>query len=271
MQKPQSKVKLDRNLSLPLTVAGGVFALIITAVLFFPGSFLSKLYYLSGAVCAQRPAHSNFFNGEQLPVETRMVGIFCGFALTWFVLWFVGRGRDIKLPPRPLAIVFSVFVLVMVADGLNATFWDWGFVTLYEPQNWLRLITGTLSGIGMAALIMPIYNQVVWKQTYKRPSVRTWGELAGLTFGIGGAIILTTISGWGGFFWILAVVSMAGLLAMLVILNLIVYYGFFRQNKQARDFYDLLIPFCLLLLFSLIELTIVASGRVAVIGSPFNF
>jgi uncharacterized membrane protein len=264
-------VELDRNLYIPLSLAGGAFALILGVIIFAPGSFLAKMYLIHGAVCPQRADHSYFFEGVQLPAEARMLGIFGGFMLAWFILWFIGRGRDVHLPPRPITLALAIFVLLMVLDGLNATFWDAGVLKLYQPQNWLRLITGTLYGIAMAAFILPIYNKVVWKHTFNRPAIRHWRELSWLTFGVVAGLGLITLSGWTVSFWVLTLVSTLGLIAMLAILNIIIYFGFFRQKTPARDFYDLLTPLSLLLIFTLVELTLVAGGRVLLFGSPFNF
>src|SRR5690242_8144755 len=79
-------VSLDRNQGPLWLVLGTGFVLLMLAV-FLPGSFLEKLAWLDSGVCPQRPAHSYFFDGQQMPLEARMVGIFAGFLLTFLGLW----------------------------------------------------------------------------------------------------------------------------------------------------------------------------------------
>jgi len=59
--------------------------------------------------------------------------------------------------------VLVLFVVAMGFDGVNS------YLTLlpilphlYEPHNWLRLTTGTLEGIALAAVVLPVFNQTMW-------------------------------------------------------------------------------------------------------------
>ncbi len=266
---PQPGVALDRSRVRPLLVAGAAAFFTLGLTVVWPGSLSEKLHLLTGGVCAQRPAHSYYMDGQMLPVEARMVGIFSGFALTWFFMWFIGRGRAGRLPRLPLLITLGAMVAVMALDGLNATFYDLNWPTLYQPQNWLRLLTGTLSGIGLAGLIQPIFNYTAWKQPWRLASFRNWGEL-GAIMGVGGLLMLAVFSGWGVFFWPIALLTVGGGLWMLTVLNLLIYLVFARREGQARDSYDLLTTTSIVFLVSMAEFAATAALRFSLIGTGIH-
>lgn len=262
---PQPGVVLDRSRVRPLLVAGAAAFFTLGLTIVWPGSLLEKLHLITGGVCAQRPAHSYYMDGQMLPVEARMVGIFSGFALTWFFLWFIGRGRAGRLPRIPLLITLGSMVAVMALDGLNATFYDLGWPILYQPQNWLRLLTGTLSGIGLAGLIQPIFNYTAWKLPWRMASFRNWGEL-GAILSVGGLLMLAVFSDWGILFWPIALLTVGGGLWMLTVLNLLIYLVFARREGQACDSYDLLTTASIVFLVSLGEFAATAALRFSLIG-----
>ena len=104
-------------------VIGGL-ALATLGFFLAPGAPAEKLSALVMGICPQRPAHSLFLGGMQLPLEARMVGIFVGFLAGWLANWLTGRGLADGLGrwwALPLALTL---ILIMGADGLNALAWD---------------------------------------------------------------------------------------------------------------------------------------------------
>jgi uncharacterized membrane protein len=76
-------------------------------------------------VSAQRPSHSVFVGGEQLPLEARMGGIFLGFLCALLLLWVLGRLRASQPPSGALGLACWALVALTGLDGLNA-FLAWG-------------------------------------------------------------------------------------------------------------------------------------------------
>ncbi len=261
--KPKSNDALQRRRLVASTVVLGTLALL----LFAPGTLLDKLFFISSGICSQRPAHSHFFDGQQLPLETRMVGIFSAFLLTLVFLWFIGRGRTLRLPPRSLTITLICLILPVALDGLNATLYDLGWFHLYEPQLFLRLLTGTLSGIGFAVLIQPMFNLLVWGLAHPGGPLRRWRELGAVLL-IGVALIAVVMSGWGIFFWPLAFLAVGGVFTMMVILNLMIFMVISGRQNWARRPADLLTPVALTFLFTLAEMSLFAVIRISLIGAP---
>lgn len=262
-------VSLDRPRG-PLLVAGGVGLALLVVLLAWPGSLLEKISWLNSGVCPQRPGHSYFFDGQQMPLEARMVGIFGGFLLTFVGLWLVGRGRALQWPGRKLAIALTGLILVMVFDGLNSTFLDLGWPTIYQPQNWLRVVTGAVSGVGMAGLLLPVVNMTIWRRGYLTLPFRRGRE-------IGYALVpvllyaLATISGWGILFWPLSLIAVGGVILMLVMFNLIIVTIIFRKENAVKSFYGLLTPATLVILVSLGQMALFAALRLALGGTEASF
>lgn len=247
--------------------AAGVGLLLLITLGLWPADWLSKFFFLNSGICPQRPGHSYFFGEKQMPIEARMIGIFAGFALTTFILWFVGRGRAIHWPNRVTLPILLGLVGVMALDGLNATFHDLGLVTLYPPQNWLRIITGTLSGIGMAGIILPVFNQTLWKYAYDKTTFRRWWEIA-LMLIPGAVIVFGTISSWEIFFWPLAVLATAGVIGMLTVFNLIIFTVAFKRENRVQSATEFLTPLTFGILFSLAELVLFATLRYMAGATP---
>jgi uncharacterized membrane protein len=258
-------VSLDHPRGPLLLVVGAVLVLLALAVA-LPGSLLEKITWLNSGVCPQRPGHTYFFEGRQMPLEARMVGIFGGFLLTFLGLWLVGRGRALQWPSRKLGLALGGLVLVMVFDGLNSTAFDLGWPVLYQPQNWLRVVTGVVSGVGMAGLLLPVVNMTLWRRGYLTSTFRRGREIIyalvpALLFALG------TIWGWGPLFWPLSLLAVSGVVAMLAMFNLIILAIIFRKENAINSFYGLITPATLVVLFSLGQMALFAVLRLALGGS----
>lgn len=132
-------------------------------------------------VCAQRPEHSLFIAGTQLPLEARMGGIFGGFLLGLVYCLALGRARSVRFPDAPTSSALAAFVGLTALDGLNAVLYDLGRPHLYEPDNAMRLATGLLCGFALAAFSLASVASVLWKDGEWEAPIRSLGEgLAGL-------------------------------------------------------------------------------------------
>ncbi|MGA1866519.1 MAG: DUF2085 domain-containing protein [Thermoplasmatota archaeon] len=101
---------------------------------------LARFYYRFGDLyCHQKDHRSYFLNGNQMPVCSRDLGLFCGIFLGCVAGSMYRKG--IKL------WVLAIFLAPMVVDGsLQA-------ITPYESFNILRLITGSIGGLGIGAYL----------------------------------------------------------------------------------------------------------------------
>ncbi|MGC9357518.1 MAG: DUF2085 domain-containing protein, partial [Anaerolineae bacterium] len=127
---------------------------VIGFIFFTPPALLRKLDYVGAAVCHRIPSHSFFVAGEQLPVCQRCTGTFAGALLGLLFQWLVlRRRRSQRFPPLWIWLVMGLFFAAWGLDGFNSfTTFNGRSVGIlgYEPQPWLRLLTGTLVGMSMS-------------------------------------------------------------------------------------------------------------------------
>jgi uncharacterized membrane protein len=216
---------------------------IATSVLSPPWTVLGKTRLVGYAICHQIPERSFHIHGQQLPLCARCTGIYMG-ALTGFTLmWLMGRKRAASLPPVPITLVFVGFIVTLGIDGINSylTFFP-GMPHLYEPQNWLRLTTGTLEGLALSAFVFPVLNYSLWRDANQSaPSVRNFKELA-LMVAAGGVIILLILLELPLLLYPLAVLSTLGVLVMLGSINTMIVVALSRREGTALTWRQAVLP-----------------------------
>jgi uncharacterized membrane protein len=178
-------------------------------------------------VSAQRPSHSVFLGGEQLPLEARMGGIFLGFLCSVAVV--VGLGR--------LRASWALVALTGL-DGLNAFFFDGGLAHLYAPNAALRLLTGLGAGLGLGLMSVPVVASVVWTQPSDEASIEDPVELlaALAVAGLVGALLL---AGVGVLVWPFTLAMLAGVIVAFGVANLYIIVLASRRLRQAATLANL--------------------------------
>jgi uncharacterized membrane protein len=201
-------------------------ALVVAAVLAFlatPGWLPRKLLLAMGGVCGLRPAHSYFAGDIQLPMESRMVGIYGGFSLTLLVLLTLRRLGSRRLGSRLVIGILALFFASMVFDGINSTMADLGLPHLYVSTNLTRLLTGLLSGIAIAPFLLWLVSVRAMPRegSLPRPVFRSaWELLLALMPNAGFAALV--ISEQATFYYPIALLSVGGVVLVLAIVSMLV-------------------------------------------------
>ncbi len=120
------------------------------------------------SVCHQLPSRSLAIGNAVLPVCSRCSGIYMGFFVTAIILFIMFRGKENDLPPPYILIIFSIFFLSMIIDGIASNF------GLYNTNNNIRFITGLLCGSSVMVITYPVFVFQYYKQSkkgklFKRP------------------------------------------------------------------------------------------------------
>lgn len=214
-------------------VAVGLF------LLFTPDGLLGKADMVGYAVCHRIPSHSFFIAGRQLPLCARCSGTFLG-ALSGLVGQAVvlKRRRAAGFPPGPILVVMLGFVVLWGFDGLNSYMsMSLGRPLLYTPQQWLRLATGTLTGVTISSVLWPTINFSLCVDPSPEPAVRSWRDL-GLLLLMGGGMALLVWSRWPPLLYPVALLSAAGVLAMLTGVNTVLVamaLGWENRYRRCRE------------------------------------
>jgi uncharacterized membrane protein len=208
-----------------LSGLGAGFIVAVLAVAFWPGaSLVDRLMVLDGGICAQNPTHSFFPGGVQLPLCSRNTGIYLGFTCSLLWLAYSGRLRASGLPGRKAALILVLAALLMAEDGFNSLFRDLGLPHLYTPANPLRLATGLGMGAAMAAFIVPTASGVIWQEDDTRPSFARPRDLLPL-LSILAVAFLAVASQASPLLYPIAILSSAGLVVVVTLLNLVLVLG----------------------------------------------
>jgi uncharacterized membrane protein len=238
------------------------------ALIFFllaPWSLYDKLWGIAFAICPQRPSHSLFFSGVQMPIEAREGGIFAGFTLGVVYLNIKGRGKASELPSTRLLALLVGFIALMGLDGLNAVAYDFYLPTPYTPNLPMRLGTGLLAGLGVAGILWPVFNQTIWRLVSPAPS---FGKLSEVGTAVSLLVLfwLAGLSGWSFLLYPISIIAIAGQVILVTILMTTLAAALLRLDGRAVTALDL-VPLLLLgLALTAIMFGITASVRFALFG-----
>jgi len=199
-----------------------------------PAGLLGKADAIGYAVCHRIDVRSFHINGRPLPLCARCSGMYLGAMLGLVFLSLTSRRRG-GLPPRGIQVLLGVFVLAFGIDGLNSFFsLIPGFPTLYQPQNWLRLVTGTGMGLVIAAFLFPAFNQTVWREWDPRPALGSWKLLSGL-IALAAVVDLALLSERPLILYPLALISAAGVMVILtMVYSMLWLMAFKRENRYEN-------------------------------------
>lgn len=123
--------------------------------------------------CHQFPHHSIFWQGLQLPICVRDIGITMGFLAGILALYLARNNRSRNLDLRTLLL----FVPMAVDGGFQLLgFWESTFISRY--------LTGLLSGLGVALFFLPLLRKEVGEKVPSRKAL-AWFSLVSAPLFIG--------------------------------------------------------------------------------------
>ncbi|MCJ7535691.1 MAG: DUF2085 domain-containing protein, partial [Anaerolineales bacterium] len=112
-----------------------------------PPGLLGKADAIGYAVCHRIDLRSFHIGDLQLPLCARCSGMYLGAMIGLIYQWVIGR-RRIGMSSWKIILPTSVFVLLFAIDGLNSFYSLFADAPgLYQPNNTLRLLTGTGMGL----------------------------------------------------------------------------------------------------------------------------
>lgn len=156
-----------------------------------PHGLDGKLEAVGYAVCHQIASHTLEIGGKLLPLCARCTGMYLGTLLALLVL----RSNS-KLSSKPATakiVILAVFFLVFTVDGVNSMLTSFFPISpLYPPSNHMRLGTGLLMGVVLGNILLPLWNQTLWKQSDPGPVLKNWKQFALLLL----CIILVGVLVW---------------------------------------------------------------------------
>lgn len=222
------------------------------------GKALAALHGL----CAQQPDHTFMLGDRRLPFDARMTGIYGGAFATFVTLCILGRHRAGRLPTWPLALVAVAFVALMGIDGLNSTAMDLRGVSLYTPHNLLRLVTGLLTGITLASLLMLLLAETLWQRGLRKPVavLNHWRDFGWLLLAQAPLLLMLAL-GWSVFWPLLTLLMLVTAAGVMMILVLVFVLLMTRRENRARSVRDIAAPATIALWVAFVVIGSLAGGR----------
>jgi uncharacterized membrane protein len=234
-----------------------------------PGGLLGKADAIGFAVCHRIASHSFFLDDRQFPLCARCTGIYLGVLLG--LGYSFRKGRLAGLPPWRLGIVLVIFGLGLAVDGVNS------YINLlrntpflYASVNWLRLLTGTLFGMGVGIYLAAVFYQTVWKESDGRPALGNFRQL-GILVLLGGVIDAAILSDNPLLLYPLAVLATAGVLAVLALAYTMLWILIFKQANTFESWRGLWFSLTSGFSTALVQIILIDAIRLALTGTWAGF
>jgi uncharacterized membrane protein len=243
------------------------FLLVAGYVLVPPIAPLDKAHLVGYSICHQIPDRSFSMGDSRLPLCARCTGTYLGVAITFVALGLLGRLRAGEMLPKAMLIVLASFILIMGVDGLNSYLsLFWHRPILYPPANWLRAVTGSLNGIALSLIVIPVFNYAVWRHPQPvRPLRNLWQLMTIVTVTFAAVAAVQFEPPW--LLYPAALVSVGGILWILTLVNTMILLTVFRQENQAETWREAAVPLLSGLAATLIELTVMGILRYTLTGT----
>jgi uncharacterized membrane protein len=228
-----------------------IAAILVFAVWFSftPPGLLGKADSIGYAVCHRIDERSFQIGDRQLPLCARCTGEFYAAAIS-LLFFAIVSPRKSAMPGWKLGATLLLFLIAFGIDGTNSFLYllkqtSGGALdsipNLYIPNNTLRLLTGSGMGIALASILYPAFNQSAWKDTDPGRAL-DWKKLGGL-IGIIFLIDIAVLTENPVVLYPIAILSVLGVLALLVIVFSMVWVLIMRQENEFTSLKQMWMPF----------------------------
>jgi uncharacterized membrane protein len=228
-----------------------IAAVIVFAIWLYitPPGLLGKADAVGYAICHRIDERSFHIGDRQLPLCARCTGEFYSAAITLIFLSIFSRKQS-GMPGWKLGAPLLLFFFAFGIDGTNSFLYllkqiDGGVLNnipnLYIPNNTLRLFTGSGMGIALASILYPAFNQSAWKDHDPKPAL-DWKKLGGL-IAIVLLVDLAILTESPIVLYPIAILSVLGVLALLIIVFSMVWVLIMRQENIFTHLSELWMPF----------------------------
>jgi uncharacterized membrane protein len=268
-QTPLRKRHVRRSVRRSVRLVLALLCLLLVAayVLVPPIEPLAKSRLVGYAICHQIPERSFSMGGVHLPLCARCTGTYVGIAIAFAAFALLGRLRAGEMVSKGMLVVMALFILAMGVDGFNSYLSLLGRESfLYVPQNWLRAATGSLNGIALSTIVLPVFNFTLWKRPLPiRPFKNGLELIAVLVVTAGVVVTLQSEPSW--LLYPASIVSAGGVLWMLTLVNTMILLIVFRYENRAETWRDAVPALLSGLAVALLELTAIGVIRYALTGA----
>ncbi len=248
---------------------GGLLPALLTlgGLVLFPWLAHEGPGFWGAGVCHRIVERSFSIGGQPLPLCARCTGIYLAFLATATTSFLCGHRRPAAFPPPGILLFLLLFLFLAGVDGVNsylAFFPD--LPHLYEPHNTLRLLTGALEGIALAAFLLPVLHLTLWQFPQECSPIPSLREL-GLMVLVVGALNLPALWPAGPFLYLVAGFSLAGLLLAMGLVNTLLVAILLRRSGRVTSWGEAVALFAWGCFLAMLEMAGLAWLRYSLTGA----
>lgn len=263
-RRPSLRI-LDVKVFLPILVAAGFLAWLSLT----PSGFWGKLDAVGYSICHQQAERSYFFFDQKMPLCSRCTGMYISAAAGFAIL--ARKKRYSSLPPKKIMIVLGVILALFALDGVNSLLSSlpMNFV-LYQPTNWMRLLSGAALGISFPVILLPLFHQTVWMDAVDEAAVKNFKQFAfllSIAMGISSLVLLQQ----GVINAVLSVISILSVVFILTLSYSMLWIIFLKKEMRFTHFSQLWIWLTAGLGTALVQIAIFDALRYIVTGTWQSF
>ncbi|GAB4536358.1 MAG: hypothetical protein Fur0018_26950 [Anaerolineales bacterium] len=235
-----------------------------------PPGLLGKADAVGYAVCHRIDVRSFHLGGRAIPLCARCTGMYAG-AMLGLLFQAMYAPRHAGMPSKKLWPPLAALSLAFAVDGTNSYLHFFpGAPGLYQPNNTLRLLTGTGVGLVMAAFVYPAFQQSLWKTQRPDPVLKGYRTLGTLLL-LAMFLDLLILSENPLILYPLALLSAAGVLVLLSMVYGMLWVMLWRIENRVERAAQLLPPLLVGLVFALLQIAVLDFLRYRLTGTWDGF
>jgi len=215
--------------------------LILTWLINTPPGLLGKSDAVAYAVCHRIGTHSFYFGERPFSLCARCTGQYLGF-IWGFGFQLLRAKKRSGFPSLGGLVLMTVLFVFYLLDGLNSVvhlYPGLEHLSLYQPENELRLLTGLGFGMVISVILYPLVGQTIWKESSPLPAIqgfRDWLILLGGAIGI----TLLIITGNPLLTYPLILVSTGSLMFLLTVLYSVIWILVRKRENSFSSWNELI-------------------------------
>jgi len=249
-------------------IIGGILAVLWWQTT--PPGLLGKADAIGYAVCHRIDVRSFHLGARAIPLCARCTGMYAG-AMLGLLYQHWRAPRHSALPPHTLWLPLGVLVAAFGADGLNSYLHFFPNAPgLYQPNNILRLLTGTGIGLVMASFVYPAFQDTMWQQAIPKPALKDGRDLVVLLM-LGLVVDALILTENPLLLYPLALLSAAGVLILLSMIYGMLWVMLWRAERFATRTRQLLPPILVGLTLGLLQIAVLDYLRYRLTGTWDGF
>jgi uncharacterized membrane protein len=229
-----------------------------------PPGILGKADAIGYAVCHRLSPRSFHAGDYQLPLCARCSGMYLG-AVLGIIFLSITYKHSAGTPPKGAIAIFVLFGLAFAVDGANSYLYlmksvSGGFLSaipnLYEPNNTLRLFTGSGTGLGMAVAVFVSLNQTLWKDWDNKVVLGKPRDLL-ILVALMLLVDVLVLPEWDWVLYPVAFISAGGVLMLLIMIYAMLWVIIMRQENLFSRVREAWLPILAGLTVALLQITLI--------------